>query len=432
MKKLFFPVYFVLVVTFFISALVLEELSFTSLESWEKEYSFNNQKALVNILNEVAKLSTVKNAENYLKKAFKDRSFAIEVLPISDQSIPEYILSKLTYGDVYISDQDIVYETVYLKLKNSDIIFNIMADDKSSFWQERFSKERLDAFLILLILAIINFVVLFFVKYRLKILENTCEELACGNLLTRAKTGWFYDVGQLNNSLNVMAAKLHQSNEYQKYLTRAIAHEIRTPIFRIQCNLDMLDDSKIRSDQVNYFEGASDDLNELSGMVDELLNYEKVNSDLFTLEVESVNLTGTLEQLVKHLMFESKITLKFISKSEVTININSKLMNRAISNIIRNGVRYAKSTVLVTLTESENGVIVDIENDGMSINEKDYETIFKPFSRIDASRDRNSGGYGLGLSIASKIIEQHQGEIQLNESQLGGPRFRVLLPKLRV
>jgi two-component system OmpR family sensor kinase len=103
-------------------------------------------------------------------------------------------------------------------------------------------------------------------------------------------------------------------------------------------------------------------------------------------------------------------------------------LHRALQNLTGNALKFAASVIRVTVRKDGEFVLIAVEDDGCGIPEENWESIFEPFSRVDSSRNRKSGGYGLGLAITRQIVGWHQGEISLSNSDLGGAKFVVKLP----
>jgi hypothetical protein len=111
-------------------------------------------------------------------------------------------------------------------------------------------------------------------------------------------------------------------------------------------------------------------------------------------------------------------------------DLEPRYMHRALQNLVGNAARYATEKVLVTCQCDEQTCRVDVEDDGPGIPEKDWEKVFVAFSRLDNSRTRRSGGYGLGLSIVRRILFWHGGQSFISQRQhLGGARFSLVLPR---
>ena len=111
--------------------------------------------------------------------------------------------------------------------------------------------------------------------------------------------------------------------------------------------------------------------------------------------------------------------------------LDPRLTARAVQNLIRNAMRYCDRHLLLTLDHSALGhCLLSVEDDGIGIPEHEREQIFQPFYRLDRSRDRATGGFGLGLAISRRVIESQGGQLSVGQSKLGGARFCIVLPKV--
>lgn len=110
------------------------------------------------------------------------------------------------------------------------------------------------------------------------------------------------------------------------------------------------------------------------------------------------------------------------------LSADRALLRRAVQNLLGNALRHAHSRVVVQLREAPGGVRIAVEDDGPGVPESQRERIFEPFSRLDETRSKSSGGYGLGLAIVRRIAERHGGRIACGAAALGGARFELELP----
>jgi len=110
------------------------------------------------------------------------------------------------------------------------------------------------------------------------------------------------------------------------------------------------------------------------------------------------------------------------------IEADPRLLGRALSNLLRNAQKYAAASIRLSARRDGRQILVAVEDDGSGIPENERERIFEPFYRLDRSRDRATGGFGLGLSIARKAVLLHGGTLTVEESALGGARFVIALP----
>lgn len=311
---------------------------------------------------------------------------------------------------------------------------------------------------------------------KLSRLEQAALQLSRGELSGRAPTGFFKEVGGLNKAFNHMAERLEQLVSSHKRLTNAVAHELRTPIFRLRCQLELLLPDMSQQELDEFIQSMDEDLMELDMLVDELLSYARMESgrekfspsqtqlnpwlnqqqDLargcqhsvsFDLDEafntgRSFNLSGQANMSnPSNVRVQTRLgkgdpdseghsnnKLSSPNSKDVSAEFDPNLIRRALSNLIRNADVYAETTITVGYEVSGKSVLIYVDDDGPGIPEKDRERILQPFERLDVSRNRSSGGYGLGLSICREIASLHQGRILISDSILGGARIALELP----
>ncbi len=193
-----------------------------------------------------------------------------------------------------------------------------------------------------------------------------------------------------------------------------ISHDLRTPLTRIKLQMEIIKDENIKKK-------LSDDIDEMEKMLNEYLQFSK---STFTEKNEKFEIASLITLLVK------KYNLKNISieKSEEAIfNGRKNLIQRCLSNLIDNALKFGDNVKIKQFT-SKKKIIISIEDDGPGIPVSEYENVFKPFYKIDKSRNKAKSSVGLGLSIASDIIKSHGGEIELNKSEIGGLKVKISLP----
>ena len=167
----------------------------------------------------------------------------------------------------------------------------------------------------------------------------------------------------------------------------------------------------------------------MEAMLDEFLEFSKSNVNEKT---QKTNIYEFVESIVKKNKKHFKNLVLEISKSlekSFSMNIRTNGLKRAIQNIIDNSITYGKN-ISFKINKEKNNLIFEIEDDGIGIEEKDYEIAFHPFTRLDKSRNQNNhSGVGLGLSIANDVIRMHGGQLSLYKSTaLGGLGVRIRLP----
>tara|TARA_B100000401_G_C52601677_1_gene622290 strand:- start:194 stop:790 length:597 start_codon:yes stop_codon:yes gene_type:complete len=193
-----------------------------------------------------------------------------------------------------------------------------------------------------------------------------------------------------------------------------ISHDLRTPLTRLKLQLAMIGQKEIS-------EKMSKDIDEMENMLNDYLQFAKTQSQENT---TSINLSNLLYKIQKNLNNKNLI----IEKLE-DVNLKGRLssLTRCFENIIQNGLMYGEK-VYVSLQKGSNSVIVNIEDNGPGIPEEHYRNVFKPFVRLDKSRNLNKSGVGLGLAIVEDVINSHGGNIQLGKSEYNGLLVKIYLP----
>lgn len=278
----------------------------------------------------------------------------------------------------------------------------------------------------LLLISLGVYGLIFPLERRLQLLQAGVNRVMQGDLNTRVQVVGHDDVARLSSTFNAMTQHIKRLIEAQRELTRAVSHELRTPVARIRFAVDMLadeDDYESRQFQKQYIDEDIESLNEL---IDEILTYAKLEEGSPKLEWELVD----LGDLVKQVERETNALGKDI---KVTVNITSpraqamadrRYLHRVVQNLAGNAMRYAESSIIIGTGVLKGRAFVSVEDDGQGIKEEDREKVFVPFTRLDDSRTRASGGYGLGLSIVSRIAFWFNANLKVDESpDLKGARF---------
>jgi signal transduction histidine kinase len=279
-----------------------------------------------------------------------------------------------------------------------------------------------------LALGIFLWVLLFHTK--LKRLDRAAIELGKGNLSVRVSQKGRHRVGNLNHSFNLMATQIEQLVQGHKNLTNAVAHELRTPMARIRFQLDMLYEENDKKQREEYMYGISDDLNELSDLVDELLTFAKFDREPIAIKLQMHSLNKSLNNVIRSRHFNSDIQLTYQQQPDKVdlVPFEPKHLERAIGNLLSNAQKYTKDTVNISIKHEKKLTTIYVDDNGPGIPYEKRIEIFQPFKRLDDSRTRETGGYGLGLAIVKQIAVRHGGTASIDESPIGGARFIVSWP----
>ena len=249
------------------------------------------------------------------------------------------------------------------------------------------------------------------------------NDLGSRILLPRRST-----VRELAGHFNQMAERIESLIANQRELTNAVSHELRTPIARLSFELDQL---KQQADPRQSRELISDmyaDLGELEEMVSELLTYASLERGATQVTRENIEAHSWLDSVIGSVALEAEaagVQLSLRTCEVDFIQIEPRFMARAVINLLRNAIRYAERRVEVSLVKFGSGYEVRVNDDGPGVPLDGRAKIFEPFMRLDASRDRRTGGFGLGLALVQRVSQWHGGQVEVLDSEWGGASFRM-------
>lgn len=265
---------------------------------------------------------------------------------------------------------------------------------------------------------------------KLREVSYALNKMKTGNMSLRLPVEGSDEMATLAN----MSDHIQRLIEAQRELMRAVSHELRTPVARIRFGVEMMADEDDYDYRLQQVEQIDKDIEALNTLIDEIMTYAKLEQGMPSIEFEKVNLFEVLNQVA--LETEALKTQKIIelhSMPDVVVEAERRYLHRVIQNLVGNAVRYCDNKVLISGGLDQDGqAYVSVEDDGPGIPEVDRARVFEAFARLDDSRTRASGGYGLGLSIVSRIAYWFGGTIQVDQSPtLGGARFTMTWPAQR-
>ena len=224
-------------------------------------------------------------------------------------------------------------------------------------------------------------------------------------------------------SARQMAEQIQRLLHLQREMTHAVSHELRTPLARLSFALEM---QKIpESDKA----AMQLDLAELDQLVDEMLDYARLESQNVQLHFERVNITELIDSLIEKLAPLPGPTITFRKTESVFCHCDGHYLERALQNLMVNAKRYGQQQIQVSVQRTAEHISMMVEDDGPGIPPEQRDNIIQPFVRLDKSRSKGHGGFGLGLAIVSRIVQWHQGALLIEDSTLGGACFILQLPQ---
>ena len=264
----------------------------------------------------------------------------------------------------------------------------------------------------------------------LQALSKVADDFGAGDLSARARMQPSASIYPLAERIDHMASRIEGLLEAQRNLVHSVSHELRTPIARLEFALELLRGAAdpALGGRITAMEG---DLQELNTLVGELLSMTRLDSPQ-ALQMERFDLAQALFGCRDSLDPGGPAPAFGPLDGLGEVTGDRRLLARAICNGMRNAQKYAQGKVELTARVLDDGAIeIIIDDDGPGIPVEERDKIFEPFYRLDRSRDRATGGFGLGLSIARKALALHGGSIAATGSPLGGARFVITLPAPR-
>ena len=276
------------------------------------------------------------------------------------------------------------------------------------------------------------YALIFPLERKLQLIQSGITKVREGKLNTKVKVVGEDEIAHLAATFNSMTEHIRRLIESQRELTRAVSHELRTPVARIRFAVDMLADTDDYDDRMSQRDYIDQDIESLNGLIDEILTYAKLEEGSPKMDWEDVDLQELVSQIVRETNALGKSVTVKVGKVQkgAFAQADRRYLHRVLQNLAGNATRYAESTIIISAGLEKNEAFISVEDDGQGIPEKDREKVFIPFARLDDSRTRASGGYGLGLSIVSRIAFWFNGRMSVDESPtLGGARFIMKWPK---
>lgn len=276
---------------------------------------------------------------------------------------------------------------------------------------------------------------------RINQLKKATSAVTSGDYSVKVHESKFDEIGELGEDFNKMLARLQESKEEivslenrRRQFIADVSHEMRTPLTTIQGVIEGLKNNMIpESEREKGLELVSKESKRLIRLVNENLDYEKIRSNQVELEKEIIELSEAFEIIQEQLDSQAAGT-----NNEINVEIDGNPVVYAdydrliqiLLNITKNSIQFTENGV-ITLRGKQRGnrTIIEIEDTGIGMDEKEIENIWRRFYKADISRRSNPfGEFGLGLSIVKKLVQLHNGDITVRSAKGEGTKFTIILP----
>ena len=307
----------------------------------------------------------------------------------------------------------------YLVRKHKDSTLAFSVPHSSRGWNRRKAVP--------LVMSLLFLMVLYYLTKRIfapiKTIKSGIEKIGEGDLQHRIEINTCDEFGDLSNSINKMADDIQQMLEAKRQLLLAISHELRTPMTRAKVSLEMLDDEKKR-------DGINKELTEMDNLIAELLETERLKTGHNVLNKTNISLNELAQAVVDENFKDQRLELDF-PNAVISADVDVARIKLLLKNLLENALRHNSDEAnppTLTLEKSEKGVRFKVQNFGKAIESKHIPYLTEPFYRVDPARQRQTGGYGLGLYLCRIIAEAHGGQLHIFSKEQEGTTVIVELP----
>jgi signal transduction histidine kinase len=281
-------------------------------------------------------------------------------------------------------------------------------------------------FLILLVLLLFVASYLFIrtIIKPVKQLQKAVEQIKSGNLDIQIPVRRRDELGELSTQFNTMTSQLKKMLKAKDQLLLDVSHELRSPLTRMKVAAEFIDDAKVKKT-------ITDEADGMESMIAEILETARLGSPHGNLQYEEVDLSSFIKKIIENFSWRKPGIQIKATKGGLIINADPRRLSILFSNILDNALRYSeqqKQAASVSVSKIKQGIRVIVKDYGCGIPAKDMPFIFEPFYRVDPSRSKETGGYGIGFSLSKRIVEAHGGSIEVQSKPDKGTRVTIVFP----
>lgn len=422
MKKLFVQFYLLLFVCFLVMTMLVGLVyKFTAERAGRQSLDDLMKSSLYLMRSELREIPPHEWAKT-LKDLDLNLSFDLQVEPMNKFTLDPAAAQRLREGDIVALDSEY---TFIQRIPRSHYVLAVGPVPYLFFLHET---RLLDMGLMALIAISLAFPVFIWMRphwQEMLRLESAAQRFGEGHLEERIHFDSASSFERLGIAFNQMADNINALIASKKQLIDGIAHELRTPLVRLRYRLEMSDNlSEAEHTALNR------DIGQLEGLIEELLTYARLDRPQTELQLTTPDLPAWFSSYLddaRSMNPQHSLLLDCQAGDEYGA-LDMRLMERVLDNLVNNALRYSERTIKVTLQRQGSLASMTVEDDGPGIAPAERERIFEPFVRLDPSRDRATGGCGLGLAIVHSIAQAFGGSVGCDESELGGAKFTFQWP----
>lgn len=318
--------------------------------------------------------------------------------------------------------------SLHYYLQNSDQVMSIVLPIKKVTQPVLLNTALTLLFYLLVILVLLAW--LYPLIRRLMKLQKAANQLGTGDLSSRVKTSQFSYISSIENDFNRMANQIQKLVDDNQLLSRAVSHNLKTPITRLRMGVDVLEETKDKSEIDQYIKRINYDLDEMESLVNTLLQYSSLDEFNLQLKNEAIDLREFIPKLIENEITTPVSVKTDFPKDSAIINTDPQYFAMCLTNILANATQHAKSMVHISIElknkdSSHSAVLIKVDDDGAGISEQDLPHVTKPFWRSPSNTGIN--GHGMGLAIVDRISQWLGAQFSIeNSTSLSGASVHML------
>ncbi len=241
------------------------------------------------------------------------------------------------------------------------------------------------------------------------------------------------DIQSLSQSFRTIASRLAHTDQLRRNMVNDVAHELRSPLTNIQCQLEAIQDGLVEPDG-EMINSLYEEIMLLKRLTDDLQELALAEAGRMTLAIEPVNvkeLIYSVVQATKPQSLAEMVELNVeIDNVLPVVEMDNERIQQVLRNLLDNSIRYTPpgGKIVVTAEADDDMVLIRVQDSGEGLPQEALADVFERFYRVDPSRNRKSGGAGLGLAIVKQIVEAHNGRTWAENAPRKGAIFNILLP----
>ena len=417
MKKLFVQFYLLLFVCFLVMTMLVGLVyKFTAERAGRQSLDDLMKSSLYLMRSELREIPPHDWAKT-LKELDLNLSFDLRIEPLKDFELDPPAMQRLRDGDIVALDEK------YTFIQRIPRSHYVLAVGPVPYLYYLHQMRLLDMALMAFIAISLAFPVFIWMRPHwqdMLRIETAAQRFGEGHLSERIHFDSMSSFERLGVAFNQMADNINALIASKKQLIDGIAHELRTPLVRLRYRLEMSENlTEAESQALNR------DIGQLEALIEELLTYARLDRPQTELSLTTPDFPAWISDHVEDIQMvnpQREVALATLTHGNYGA-LDMRLMERVLDNLVNNALRYSTQRVAVSLTLQGPRASLQVEDDGPGIAPEERERVFEPFVRLDPSRDRATGGCGLGLAIVHSIAQAMGGDVRCEASPLGGARF---------